>query len=204
MENSSIDGTIEPVNTESKIPMILAIAAFVLGGLSFVFAWNTKSNLTRHKDSIIKEVNDAVEVAKQAAADARNAGAGSDGISTLQTDFEELEAMVKAEYSKLSGVIKNLVEHGTQTNKRLDRLEGRTSGPARGTTTTAATPASADPAPATAPVSSDGKYVVKKGDYPGKIAKELGVSTKALMDANPGLDPTKLQIGQELNVPANQ
>ena len=45
---------------------------------------------------------------------------------------------------------------------------------------------------------------MKKGDYPGKIAKELGVSLKALMDANPGLDPTKLQIGQELNVPANQ
>ena len=203
MENSSIDGTIEPVNTESKIPMILAIAAFVLGGLSFVFAWNTKSNLTRHKDSIIKEVNDAVEVAKQAAADARNAGAGSDGISTLKTDFEELEAMVKAEYSKLSGVITKLVEHGTQTNKRLDRLEGR-SGPSRGTTATAAAPADSSPAPSTPVASTDGKYVVKKGDYPGKIAKELGVSTKALMEANPGLDPTKLQIGQELNVPANQ
>lgn len=202
MENSSIDGAIEPVNTESKIPMILAIAAFVLGGLSFVFAWNTKNNLTRHKDSIIKEVNDAAEVAKQAAADARNVSAGSDGLSTVQTDFAELDAKVKAEYAKLTATLEQLVAHAKQTNSRLARLEGgNASGPDRGTTVS---PAS-DNGESTASASvSNGKYKVKKGDYPAKIAKELGVSTKALMDANPGLDPKKLQIGQEINVPANQ
>lgn len=201
MENSAIDGSIEPVATESKIPMILAIAAFVLGGLSFVFAWNTKSNLTRHKDSIIKEVNDAVEVAKQAAADARNGGVSSDGIASLKTDFEEMEAKLATGYTQLRESVKQLVEHAKQTQQRLARLEGGNAPISNASAGSSSEPASAAPA---APVTANGKYKVKKGDYPAKIAKELGVSTKALMDANPGLDPKKLQIGQELNVPANQ
>ncbi len=201
MENSTIDGSIEPVATESKIPMILAIAAFVLGGLSFVFAWNTKSNLTRHKDSIIKEVNDAVEVAKQAAADARNGGVSNGNVDSLKTDVEELKAMVKSEYATLTSSVNQLISHAKLTQKRLDKLEGGNA-PVRATPSgnTSSGSTSSEPVAANA----SGKYTVKKGDYPGKIAKELGVSLKALMDANPGLDPTKLQIGQELNVPANQ
>jgi len=46
-----------------------------------------------------------------------------------------------------------------------------------------------------------GQYVVEKGDSPVTIAKKLGIKTQELVDANPGLDPKKLQIGQKLNVP---
>ncbi|MFA6560816.1 MAG: LysM peptidoglycan-binding domain-containing protein [Verrucomicrobiia bacterium] len=46
-----------------------------------------------------------------------------------------------------------------------------------------------------------GQYVVEKGDQPVSIAKKLGIKTQELLDANPGLDPKKLQIGQKLNVP---
>lgn len=199
MENSSIDSGIEPVNTESKIPLILAIAAFVLGGLSFVFAWSTKSALNRHKDNIVREVSEAVEASKQAAADARNAGTGDERISTLITDFEELKATVKSEYAKIAKSQEQIVKNAVTQNDRIARLEGN--GGAR-PGPVAATPnrnneASETPAPVV-----NGKYKVEKGDYPGKIAKKLGVSTKELLDANPGLDPKKLQIGQELNVPA--
>lgn len=50
-------------------------------------------------------------------------------------------------------------------------------------------------------VNAEGQYVVAGGDTPDKIAKKLSVKLQALMDANPGLDPKKLQIGQKLNVP---
>ena len=46
-----------------------------------------------------------------------------------------------------------------------------------------------------------GQYVVEQGDMPVTIAKKLGIKTQELLDANPGLDPKKLQIGQKLNVP---
>ena len=201
MENSSIDGGIEPVNTESKIPLILAIAAFVLGGLSFVFAFNTKSNLERLKGNMQKEVAEAAEAAKQAAADARSVGSGNEDFSALKTDFAEFEAKVKAGYKDIADSQRMVITRTNELSARLAQLEqGRRGAPV------AATPAGGNDARPAAPATgtaaaAGGKYTVKQGDYPAKIAKELGVSTKALMDANPGLDPKKLQIGQKLNVP---
>jgi LysM repeat protein len=55
--------------------------------------------------------------------------------------------------------------------------------------------------PAPAPAAGS-EYVVVKGDIPATIAKKFGVTTKALLDANPGLQPTKLKIGQKLQIPA--
>jgi LysM repeat protein len=46
------------------------------------------------------------------------------------------------------------------------------------------------------------EYVVVKNDSLAKIAKKNGVSLKALEDANQGVVPTKLKIGQKLTIPA--
>lgn len=45
------------------------------------------------------------------------------------------------------------------------------------------------------------EYVVKPGDTPAKIARAHGVTLKAFMEANAGLDPRKLKIGQQVTVP---
>jgi len=47
------------------------------------------------------------------------------------------------------------------------------------------------------------EYAVAKGDMLATIAKKNGVTLKALQDANPGVDPKKLQIGQKLQIPAS-
>jgi LysM repeat protein len=46
------------------------------------------------------------------------------------------------------------------------------------------------------------KYKVAKGDSFYSIGKKLGVSMKAIADANPGVDSSKLKIDQELVIPA--
>lgn len=205
MENSSIDSGLEPTNTESKIPLFIAIGALAFGALSFIFAWSTKSNLNRHKDTIIKEVNEAVDVAKQAAADARNAGSSSENTEQLKADFEQLKIQIAAKYDELAKSQTLVIQNQQKTNERLDRLENRRGGsaasnssqqPARATAASASNSQNSNAATA-----ANGKYKVEKGDNPAKIAKKLGISLNALMNANPGLDPKRLQIGQELNVP---
>jgi LysM repeat protein len=47
------------------------------------------------------------------------------------------------------------------------------------------------------------EYVVVKGDSFAKIAKKNGVSVKAIQAANPGIEPTKLKVGQKLLIPAS-
>ena len=55
--------------------------------------------------------------------------------------------------------------------------------------------------PPVAPEAAGTEYVVVKGDTLGKIAKKNGVTLKALEEANPGVVPTKLKIGQKLSIP---
>lgn len=203
MENSSIDGGIESDNSQSKLPLILAIAACALGALAFLFSWTTKNNLNRHKDTIIKEVNEAVDAAKQAAADAHNAGAGVESTATLKNDFEQFKLQIIAKYDELARSQELVVKNQTEINNRLVGNK-TTQRPATATSaktnSTGTKPATAQQSGATA-TASNGKYTVQQGDYPAKIAKKLGISTNALMEANPGINPKRLQIGQVLNVP---
>ena len=59
-------------------------------------------------------------------------------------------------------------------------------------------PATVAPIPAPATAKS---YTVVKGDSFYKIAKANGVSVKALMAANPGVESAKLKVGQKLKMP---
>lgn len=45
-------------------------------------------------------------------------------------------------------------------------------------------------------------YTVKLGDTLSRIALDHGVGLKALLQANPGVEPTKLQVNQKLLIPA--
>lgn len=53
-----------------------------------------------------------------------------------------------------------------------------------------------------APAGDVKTHVVAKGEMLSTIAKKYHVSVKAVQDANPTVNPTKLQIGQKLNIPA--
>ena len=41
-----------------------------------------------------------------------------------------------------------------------------------------------------------------KGDSFSTIAKKYGVTSRAIQEANPGVEPTRLKIGQKLVIPA--
>lgn len=70
--------------------------------------------------------------------------------------------------------------------------------------TEASKPAAAPKTAAREATASAGTYTVAKGDNPYKIAKKLGVTYQALLDVNKITDPTKLQIGTVLKVPAKK
>jgi LysM repeat protein len=49
---------------------------------------------------------------------------------------------------------------------------------------------------------SQGDHVVIKGESFYTIAKKYGVTSRAIQEANPGVDPARLKIGQKLAIPA--
>ena len=44
-------------------------------------------------------------------------------------------------------------------------------------------------------------YVIQPGDTLWSLGQRYGFSTRAMLDANPGVDPNNLQIGQRVNIP---
>jgi LysM repeat protein len=53
------------------------------------------------------------------------------------------------------------------------------------------------------PVMAGGQdYAIARGDTLSTIAHKFHVTVKAIQDANPNVQPTKLQIGQKLHIPA--
>jgi LysM repeat protein len=52
------------------------------------------------------------------------------------------------------------------------------------------------------PTAGATEYTIAKGDYLEKIAKNFHVTVTALKAANPGIEPTKLKIGQKIHIPA--
>lgn len=44
-------------------------------------------------------------------------------------------------------------------------------------------------------------YTIAPGDNFSTLSKKFHVTTKALLDANPGVEPTRLQIGQKIHIP---
>lgn len=65
-----------------------------------------------------------------------------------------------------------------------------------------AAPAQVEPvAPPVVP-SGATEYAIAKGDSFSTLATKFHVSAKAIADANPGVQPTKLKIGQKIHIPA--
>jgi LysM repeat protein len=58
------------------------------------------------------------------------------------------------------------------------------------------------PPPSPGPTTGGSEHVVVKGDVYSTIAKKYGVSVKSLTEANPGVNPSRLKIGQKLAIPA--
>jgi peptidoglycan endopeptidase LytF len=58
------------------------------------------------------------------------------------------------------------------------------------------------PLPPLPPAGAASDYKIVKGDTLGSVATHHKVTLKALMEANPGIDPLKLQINQAIHIPA--
>jgi LysM repeat protein len=61
---------------------------------------------------------------------------------------------------------------------------------------------SAPVAPPAAPVAAEGReYTIVSGDTLGALARKNGISLKTLLEANPGVNPRKLHVGQKIQLP---
>ncbi len=176
--------TISRENNPSILPMVAAILGglgVILGGVAMV-----KLNQVKKLSGEVAAIKNQVDSMAGDATAARDAASrASSSVTNLATQTQRGFDAVTAEIGSIR----------TDLNKLAS---ARTSAPGPAAAA-AAKGKEGDAAPAKA--GPGGTYTVKSGDYPAKIARAHGVSVNALLAANPGLEPTKMKVGQVINLP---
>lgn len=165
--------------------IVLALLGCVLGGIGLYVANQNRNLVASLEAQLVDRDAGAEALGEDTAALARRLVALE---AALASQEEELAAM--------SGEVNRAVQTLRQEIQRTRDLIGQRTA---GAPTTTAPPSAAVPVP---PVLSGQTYTVQPGDTLGRIARDHGVSLRALQDANPGVDPRRLQIGQVLQLPA--
>lgn len=170
-------------DSSSSSNNIVPMAALVAGGLALVLAIVALVKLS----TLQKTVAAQDELITQ--------------IPTLRADLQAASTKTDADLKNLrTGVQSALDQVGTTIGgltAQLTKLEEQLKKPAP-----AATAAKGGAAAAPTGVrNSDGTYTVAAGDTPTRIAAKFGLRLDAVLAENPGLDPSRLRVGQRIRLP---
>lgn len=160
-------------------PSILPVVGAILGGLGLVL-----SIVALVKLGTVKKLSTEVgSVKAQVESVAGDISAANSKAADARQRVDSLASQTQAGFNQVSSVMETM-------RADINKLA---------TLKTPAPKAAKDGAPAAA--GPGGDYTIKAGDTPAKVARAHGVSLDALMAANPGLEPTKLKVGQKINLP---
>lgn len=189
------------------IPLAVSALAIVLGAAGLYFGLSANQRLNPIHETIEAGSSSAARIEKQIEQfEAELASLGVQG-SELKKTVDRMRL-----YSSQSEQLAKQADVGVKANreelvKLVEILNTFTTSGVRAAPTEKPVASSGS---ATGPqVSSSGStsvagiYSIKSGDNFAKIATSQNVSLQALLDANPGVDPRRLQIGQKIQLPAN-
>jgi LysM repeat protein len=162
--------SISSSSSESKLPLILGIAGFALGAAALVLGYKAKGEAAKASAEADKVSQDLGAVSTAIAAKATLAS-----VEALTADLNATKAAAEANNKSFTDAITQLQAAAKKAPAATAEKGGKTA-------------AAAGP----------GEYSVVSGDNFSKIAKKVGITQKALTDLNPGVDSTKLRIGQKL------
>lgn len=194
----------------------LGVVATALGIISMVKVGDTAADM-----------NDKIEKAAALSIETKKI---SDRIDSLAMQIEEIKAgdksrydslisQLNAELKRMGASIENVAKSSQNNRDLIEELAKRSSKrttqaePAQNRQQAARqaperTAAAEQPAQQTqtaeqpAQNGESKKYKIQSGDTFAKLAKKHGVSLDAIIAANPDANPSRLKVGQEINIPA--
>ena len=177
----------ENAEQSSSIFLLGIVAlALVLGGAGLYFGLSAQKSL----GSI---VGSAENSAKESA----------DKINALENSLAELAS----QNQEVADALKRLRIYGNERDAQLKSLGEELSEQKEllksGVTPKQSALPSSEVNTAVSSAENAGSYAIQAGDSFSKVANAKGISLQDLLNANPGVDPKRLQIGQMIVIPQN-
>jgi LysM repeat protein len=169
--------TISRENT-SYLPVagvIVGVLALVLAAIALAKVSSTSKTVTAHGEQLVRL--DTLESEVRTAASSSEKA--STAVNALQRSTQDAFNAVSLELGNVKGEITKLQE-AAKAPARAAAAPGVKAGPA---------------------VAGPNEYVVKSGDSGAKIARTNNVSLADLMAVNPGVNWTKLKVGDKVKLP---
>jgi LysM repeat protein len=121
-------------------------------------------------------------------------------IATLEGDLRNAATKNETDNKALREAVQNALN---QVGEQIGGMRGQIAKIEEAQKARAAAPAGKGGAAAapTGVLNADGTYTVASGDSISKISRKFAVKVDAIEAENPGLDPTKLKVGQKIHIP---
>ncbi len=166
-------------SSSSVLPLVGVIAgalALVLSATALFKLSTLQKTVTAHDEAINTKLP-ALESTVNAAS------------AKTEADIKSLRTGVQSALDQVGGEIGTI-------NAKLAKMEEAMKKPAP-----AAAGGKGGKGVVTGTVDADGNYSVAPGDTLAKIARKFATKIDSLETENPGLDPTKLKVGQKIKIP---
>lgn len=201
-------------DSPSKTPLFLGIAGVIVGVTGLLIGWLGFTKASRLEaqladfSSFSASIADVETKAEENAQRITAMTRMSSEMQRLSQDVNTALGTLRADIDRNKKDVRSVEFKAGTALKKLETLEKRE-------VKAAAVPAprSTRPAASSSPSPSGGKtvastegetYRIQKGDLLGQVAAKFKVSLADLLDANPGIDPRRMAIGQEIVIPASK
>ena len=118
-------------------------------------------------------------------------------IATLENDVRAASTKSETDMKNLRDGVQNALN---QVGTEIGAMRAQVSKMEEAQKARAAAPGKAGTAP-TGVRNADGTYTIASGDTVAKVAKKFGMKIDAIMAENPGLEPSRLRVGQKIRLP---
>ena len=203
------DETVEKSAKGSPLPMAIGILGLLLGLIAIALSLSAMVKV----GSTASSMDDKIEKAAALALDLKKIG---DRMDAFSAEIEALKGGDNARIDNLTKQVKAAVERiGTilsEDRKLIEENREAIEKVAKSRAARASVSERTPPERSTAqsqtqsePAQGGGSdmiaYKIQPGDTFGKIAPKFGVSVDEIISANPDANPSRLRIGQTINIP---
>ena len=179
---------------------VLSGLALILAGTGIYMGWTANEELASFK----KEVNSRPNQVGDLRAEVEFFENRLENVGAVTVRINNnLEALHDQTQRTLSEQARELRSVRQEQSEMTSRLVGLESGAPAALVAVPEAVEGGAPASAPGEVSAppDGYHLIELGDNYEKLANRYGVTVMDFMNANPGLEPRRLQIGQKVKIP---
>ncbi len=181
-----IDSSSKP-GLSAMMPLAAGLLGVLLGVIALFMSFSNSGKVAAMKADVDSLMSTA-DTMKATASDVASVK------QKVDLTASKLDAVVSGVQSSLTNFGQDVSAKITAISDKVDKLGSRAP--------VAAAAGGSKSAPAeTAVTSAGGTHTIVAGDTLAVLARKYNVTLAAIVAANPGVDPSKLKIGQSINIP---